>query len=82
MPRFDAIHAPAIKGDRLVFFAVQTLTGLPYRVESGRDGNGPAYTPAQLDPLPPAPAGPGDAADRAVIAAAESGVDLPEAPSS
>ncbi len=51
MPRFSAIHAPAIKGDRLVFFAVQSLTGLPYRVEAGRDGNDPVYVPAPLDAI-------------------------------
>jgi hypothetical protein len=66
MPQFGVIHPPAIKGDRLVFYAVQSLTGLPYRVEAGRDGDGPAYAPAPLDPLAAAPEMPSDG-DDAVI---------------
>ncbi len=79
MPRFAVIHAPAIKGDRLVFYAVQSLTGLPYRVEAGRDGDGPTYAPAPLDPLSAAPDGPevGEATEKA---AAEPDGDGPDAP--
>lgn len=78
MPKFSVIHAPAIKGDKLVFYAVQSLTGLPYRVEAGRDGESPAYVPAPLDPLPAPPDGPTDDAVAPVIAVAEPDQDSPE----
>lgn len=52
MPDFPAIHAPALQGGALVFFAEQALTGLPYRVAVGRDGENPVYEPQPLNPLP------------------------------
>lgn len=33
IPEFASIHPPRIEGDRLVFFARDTFTGMPYRAE-------------------------------------------------
>ena len=52
IPDFPAIHAPALQGGALIFFAEQALTGLPYRVTVGRDGENPVYEPLPMNPLP------------------------------
>lgn len=52
MPDFAALHAPRRQGDRVVFCAVQALTGLPYLVSVAADGTGATYAPAPLVPLP------------------------------
>lgn len=81
MPRFAVIHAPTIKDGKIVFYAVQSLTGLPYRVEAGRGGEAPIYAPAPLDALPAAPDAPLES-DELASKLEQSARDRPDLPPS
>jgi hypothetical protein len=55
MPDLDAIAAPKVIGDRLVFYAANRRLGVPYRVEVPVPGGviGTAvYEPVPMGPLP------------------------------
>ncbi len=56
LPDFASIHAPAQQDGTLVFFAVDALTGLPYRVTAAlADLSAPTYAPLPLSPVPRPP---------------------------
>lgn len=52
VPDFAQVTAPAWSGGRLVFHAVDTFMGLPYRVEAAGPTAAPEYEPLPLEPLP------------------------------
>lgn len=47
VPQFDAIEAPKLEGDTLVFFATETYLGIPYRVVA-KPGEAPVYMPVPM----------------------------------
>lgn len=47
IPAFDQIARPAMDGDRLVFFAVNTSLGIPYKVTMA-PGEKPVYRPVAM----------------------------------
>lgn len=54
LPDFDEIAAPRIEGGRLIYFAADDLTRLPYRVEVAVDPAAmaaPDYDPLELTPV-------------------------------
>jgi len=56
VPDFAEIQPPLFRDGRLVFYAVDTFLGLPYRVEATELTAAPDYEPMELTPLPTPPA--------------------------
>jgi hypothetical protein len=52
VPNFATIKAPAVSGERLVFYAVDTVLGVPYKVECASLTANPVYQPVPLTALP------------------------------
>ncbi|HVY16431.1 MAG TPA: hypothetical protein VHB27_14490 [Rhodopila sp.] len=52
VPDFGAIRAPAVSGGHLVFYAVDTFLGVPYKVVCATLTATPVYEPMPLTPLP------------------------------
>jgi hypothetical protein len=56
VPDFERIAPPELAGDALIYYAVDSFLGLPYRVVLSDFARSPSYEPLPLTPCPrPAP---------------------------